>query len=526
MIELNPAAERLFGLREADVLGKDLAPFVIPPGEDERRRSLRAYLHVTEDSIVGKRLRATAMRSDGTEFPAEIAVTRIVEHGKVLVTGFIRDRTAEVLAERTLLRAQDELEQKVAERTAQLVATNRELEESEALMRAAEELAQLGSFEIELRTFVVKFSRELSGILGRDAKAPSPTYEELLELIEPGDRTRARALTDDAVRKRGEFGYQIRVMRADRALRTLQVQGRVLVDDEGRATRIAGCVQDVTDRVRAEEWSKRFFDLVESSEDAIIGLTLAGTIDSWNAAAAKLFGISAKAAIGMPSTILVPEGAATAQLVDTIERVAAGQRVPHYELVHRRQDGAEFEASVATSAIIDPEGHVVGISEVLRDLTPMKHVENQLRASLHEKEVLLREIHHRVKNNLQVISSLLRLQVAAEPSDAARRSLIESQSRIQSMALVHELLYQSKDFAHLAIGRYIDSIGNWLVKTYSEDKQQIEFSSSAADVSLDIDRAIPCGLIVNELISNALTHAFPGNHAGHIRVTMESTTPC
>ncbi|NVB83488.1 MAG: histidine kinase, partial [Kofleriaceae bacterium] len=97
---------------------------------------------------------------------------------------------------------------------------------------------------------------------------------------------------------------------------------------------------------------------------------------------------------------------------------------------------------------------------------------------------------------------------------------LDSQSRIQSMALVHELLYQSKDFAHLEIGRYIDSIGNWLVKTYASGKGEIHFSSSTENVCLDIDRAIPCGLIVNELITNALTHAFPGDRSGNIRVTI------
>ncbi len=519
VVELNPAAERMFGLRESDILGKDLAPFVIPPAEHDRQQSLREYLHETPGTIIGKRLRTTAMRADGTKFSAEIAITRLVDQGEVLITGFVRDRTGEVLAERALLRAQDDLEQKVSDRTAQLVASNRELEDRETLMREAEELAQLGSIEIDLRSSAVRLSTELNRILGRNALDPQPTFEDVLAMIDPADRSRVRTLTARAVKNRTEFGFQVRVMRTDRSLRTLQVQGRVMIDELGRPARIAVCAQDVTDRVRAEEWSKRFFDLVESSEDAIIGFSLGGTIESWNAAAAKLFGLSAAAAIGMPSTILVSEKQAP-QMIETIRKVAAGQRVAHYELVHRRQDGTEFDAWVTTSAIIDPEGHVVGISEVLRDLTPMKRVETQLRTSLREKDALLREVHHRVKNNLQVVSSLLRLQVAAQPSETARKSLLDSQSRIQSMALVHELLYQSKDFAHLAIGRYIESIGSWLVKTYSGEKGNIEFTSSTANVCLDIDRAIPCGLIVNELITNALTHAFPDERPGHIRVTI------
>jgi two-component sensor histidine kinase len=144
----------------------------------------------------------------------------------------------------------------------------------------------------------------------------------------------------------------------------------------------------------------------------------------------------------------------------------------------------------------------------------------RLRASLREKEILLREIYHRVKNNLQVISSLLNLQVNAEPSSAARHGLIESQSRIQSMALVHQLLYQSKDLARVDFSEYLQNLCARLLQTYHIGDGRVVLEVDAEPILVDIDRAIPCGLIVNELVTNALNHGFPDGRRGHIEVTL------
>ena len=153
-------------------------------------------------------------------------------------------------------------------------------------------------------------------------------------------------------------------------------------------------------------------------------------------------------------------------------------------------------------------------------MSERKRVETELRLSLREKEVLLREVHHRVKNNLQVISSLLNLQVAAESSEAARKGLIESQSRIYSMALVHQLLYRSKDLAHIDLREYLDGLVRRLATAYNVGDERIELVVSVASIRLDIDRAIPCGLIVNELVTNAFAHAFPVDRHGHLWISV------
>ena len=141
----------------------------------------------------------------------------------------------------------------------------------------------------------------------------------------------------------------------------------------------------------------------------------------------------------------------------------------------------------------------------------------ELQATLKEREVLLQEIHHRVKNNLQVISSLINMQVrVARPTTASRDALEECQTRVQAIALIHEKLYQSKDFARVPFAEYARALaGNVFTVDRRRPGGASGSSSPSHDVALAVDRAIPCGLILNELITNALKHAFPERAVGH-----------
>jgi two-component sensor histidine kinase len=143
-------------------------------------------------------------------------------------------------------------------------------------------------------------------------------------------------------------------------------------------------------------------------------------------------------------------------------------------------------------------------------------------ASLQEKEVLLKEIHHRVKNNLQIISSLLNLQSGHIDDPQATEVFQDSQHRVRSMALVHEKLYQSQDLAWVGFAEYIRNLATYLFRAYSASATGVTLDIQADDVFLTIDTAVPCGLILNELISNALKHAFPDGQAGEIHVELHA----
>lgn len=173
----------------------------------------------------------------------------------------------------------------------------------------------------------------------------------------------------------------------------------------------------------------------------------------------------------------------------------------------------------------DPDGKVVGLLAVGHDVTRRVESEREIRASLAEKEVLLQEIHHRVKNNMQVVSSLIgiqrsRLKRLVDPEMLA--AFRETENRINSMALVHERLYRSPDFTHVEFNTYIRQLAEDLFKTYRVQSDAVVLDTRIQAVEISINQAIPCGLIVNELVSNALKHAFPDDRPGKIVVTLGS----
>ena len=163
-----------------------------------------------------------------------------------------------------------------------------------------------------------------------------------------------------------------------------------------------------------------------------------------------------------------------------------------------------------------------GLVVTWRDITQRQQAEAQIKASLIEQETLLKEIHHRVKNNLQIISSLLRLQARKLKAPEILDLLQESQNRVQAMALIHEKLYQSENLSKIKFGAYIQSLVDSLSRCYGARQKGITFNLMIAPVSLSIDTAIPCGLIINELVSNSLKYAFPDSRNGEIGITLQT----
>jgi len=156
----------------------------------------------------------------------------------------------------------------------------------------------------------------------------------------------------------------------------------------------------------------------------------------------------------------------------------------------------------------------------IRDITERKQAQAKILASLAEKETLLKEVHHRVKNNMQVISSLLRLQEGRVKDKDAAALLKDSQNRIQSMALVYNKLYQSENLASVNMTDYIKELSAGLVKSYAVSPVRVAVNVAQSNVFLNVDSAIPCGMIINELVTNSLKYAFPGNRKGLITISL------
>ena len=182
----------------------------------------------------------------------------------------------------------------------------------------------------------------------------------------------------------------------------------------------------------------------------------------------------------------------------------------------KRKDGSIFYADINSSPIT--LGEKTYLTGIFRDITERKRAEEQLKASLKEKEVLLQEVHHRVKNNMQIISSLFNLQAGHIKDKQAYEIFKSSQNRVRSMALIHERLYQSKDLAKVDFTEYAQSLTGHLFSSYGINPEAIKSKLKIKDVFLDINTAIPCALIINELVSNSLKHGFPGSKKGEIKI--------
>lgn len=298
-----------------------------------------------------------------------------------------------------------------------------------------------------------------------------------------------------------------------------------LRDETGAITHLIPSAMDISQRHvseialhQSEEWLS---SVIASSDEAIITKDLQGRVTSWNPAAERLLGYRAEEMLGQAITRIFPEDKRNDEL-QILERISRGEMIPPFETQRLHKSGKIIDISVSISPLKDKLGQVVGACKLARDISKEKQYTQMLELALEEKTSLLHEVHHRVKNNLQIVSSLLNLQSRRVNPEVAE-ALAVSQGRIKAMALIHQLLYESHNMSEVPLAEFLKKLLALSRPIYEIEKKGIELELAAGlnhSIKLDVQRMIPCGLIINELILNAIKHAFVGRERGKVSLTM------
>ncbi|HDP80537.1 MAG TPA: response regulator [Spirochaetes bacterium] len=307
--------------------------------------------------------------------------------------------------------------------------------------------------------------------------------------------------------------FEARHKKKDGSVYDVEVRlGLIEIDDENLVLAIVHDITEQKKNARDLADSERKYRMVVDNANDLILVIRDGVIRFISPRALELTGYSQEELAGRSFLEYIhPED--HERLIDAYRRNLEGEQFPKlhdYRILHR--DGAARWVIVSGSPV-DWEG-APAMLYFLTDITEHKRAEETMKAALREKESLLREVHHRVKNNLQVVMSMLNLQSRRESSEEAVSKFRECRDRINAMALVHEHLYGAENLSGINFGRYLKLLARELHGSYRGGERKIALRVQAEEIELDIARAVPCGLMANELITNALKHAFPEGHRG------------
>ncbi len=371
------------------------------------------------------------------------------------------------------------------------------------------------------------FSPNYYKLLGYEPGEFPANYQSWRLLLHPADIDSVEKQLQESIKFGRGFGIDLRMKTKSNEWLWVSTRGNAIEKDStGTSTRMVGTLTDITDRKNAElaliESEEKFREVFNNANDAMFLHKLVdgnpGKFLEVNDVACQILGYSRNELLNMsPMDIDTPETLAKMPMV--MENLL-NEGKSTFEAVQMAKDGELLPVEINAHIFnMRGEKYILSIS---RDIRERKTAEIKVKKALQEKEMLLKEIHHRVKNNLMIISRLLNLQSSYIKDKESQDLFKESQNRARSMALIHEKLYQSTDLKRIDFGEYINSLATELFHTYVADPSLIELKINVDDIFLDINNAISLGLIVNEFITNSLQHAFPHGETGEIEIKFHS----
>jgi PAS domain S-box-containing protein len=402
------------------------------------------------------------------------------------------------------------------------------LKSSEERLNLTLNAVNVGIWDWDVPSGNAVFSPKYYTMLGYEPYEFPQNYDSWRNLVHPEDIGFVEQEIQKKIATNGNYSIEMRMKTKSGQWRWISTEGKVVEWDHNRApVRMVGTHKDITGRIGMEkaltESEEKYRTLFNANPDYTFLMGPDGKIKDVNGATIKIIGLSKEEILGITfSDLGMKLDCDLGPYMDKIGRALKGKQIDPFETEITDINGYNRWLNIFTS-IIEKEGSISYILIIARDITLEKKISKEIKDSLREKEVLLQEIHHRVKNNMQIISSLMSLQTKYVDDEVSLDVLKESQNRVKSMALVHEKLYRSEDLTHINIYNYINNLVLDLFFSYGVLRDQIIPIIDIEEIKLNIETAVPCGLIINELVSNVLKHAFSDKKNGKMWLSFHLT---
>ena len=490
----NDAFVELTGYSRDELLNMRYQDLTPPEYHDMEAEKIRRLLETGEPQEYEKEY----LRKDGTKVPLLLKVSAIYDtEGKPrLLMAVVKDMTRIKQVEEIILASEkkyrtllEHLPQKIFHKDTNSVYVSCNENYAQDLKIKPGEIAGKTDYEF--------FPRELAEKYRADDK----------RIMESGE-------TEEIVEKYMKDGQEF----------TIQTAKTPIKDERGNTSGILGIFWDITEHKRAEkqlaESEKRYRTFVETIRLGINDIDIKGNIVFANAALHKLYEYSEGELIGKSILDIVATSAERKTLSDYLKYLVKEEPPPTpYFGQNRTNKGNIIDVRVDWDYRRGPEGHLQGFTSIITDITERKQAEEQIKASLKEKEVLLSEVHHRVNNNLQIIASLFDMSRRQTTNKEAISLLQDARNRISTMSLIHSQLYRSDRFDRIDMNQHARELGRHLLQMYTTKKVTLDVKPS--NVFLSVSQAIPCALVLNELVSNALQHAYGEGQKGTICISIQ-----